>query len=250
MSFGQTYIRATTAYNTFENHVPAYCFRREVTVETEIPAILKVAVCGIYELYLNGRRLTRGLLSPYLSNPEDLVYYDEYQITLQAGANAVGLILGNGFVNNPGGHIWDFDKASYRSAPMFALSVNQNGEEEKIFSELMSIAEEKGCEVHLYSTVTDTPAAFGETEINVRRGELSRSTHPTFAVTVECGEGEGLAYLSSSFWESNPSYTGDIKTGDYQVILGHHGPVVKESVKIDFIDTSHSDVLRYPFKTE
>ena len=121
MSFGQTYIRATTAYNTFENHVPAYCFRREVTVSTETAATLRVAVCGIYELYLNGRRLTRGLLSPYLSNPEDLVYYDEYQITLQAGANAVGLILGNGFVNNPGGYIWDFDKASFRSAPMMSL---------------------------------------------------------------------------------------------------------------------------------
>ena len=123
MSFGQTYIRATTAYNTFENHAPAYCFRREVTVSDETTATLKVAVCGIYELYLNGRRLTRGLLSPYLSNPEDLVYYDEYEITLQAGANAVGLILGNGFVNNPGGYIWDFDKASFRSAPKMALEV-------------------------------------------------------------------------------------------------------------------------------
>ncbi len=148
-------------------------------------------------------------------------------------------------------HISSFDKLSDNEiVRSLWLPEVKNGEEEKIFSELMAIAEEKGCEVHLYSTVTDTPTAFGETEINVRRGDLSRSTHPTFAVTVECGEGEGLAYLSSSFWESNPSYTGDIKTGDYQVILGHHGPVVKESVKIDFIDTSHSDVLRYPFKTK
>ena len=123
MSFGQTYIRATAAYNTFEAHVPAYCFRREVTVSDETPATLRVAVCGIYELYLNGERLTKGLLSPYLSNPEDLVYYDEYEITLRKGANAVGLILGNGFVNNPGGYIWDFDKASFRSAPKMSLEV-------------------------------------------------------------------------------------------------------------------------------
>ena len=80
MSFGQAYIRATAAYNTFEHHVPAYCFRREVTVSDETPATLRVAVCGIYELYLNGERLTKGLLSPYLSNPEDLVYYDEYEL--------------------------------------------------------------------------------------------------------------------------------------------------------------------------
>ena len=123
MSFGQAYIRATAAYNTFEHHVPAYCFRREVTVSDKTPATLRVAVCGIYELYLNGERLTKGLLSPYLSNPEDLVYYDESEITLQKGANAVGLILGNGFVNNPGGYIWDFDKASFRSSPKMSLEV-------------------------------------------------------------------------------------------------------------------------------
>ena len=123
MSFGQTYIRATTAYNTFEAHVPAYCFRREFPVTETTVATLRVAVCGIYELYLDGRRLTRGLLSPYLSNPEDLVYYDEYEITLGAGSHAVGLILGNGFVNNPGGHIWDFDKASFRSSPKMSLEV-------------------------------------------------------------------------------------------------------------------------------
>ena len=123
MSFGQTYIRVTAAYNTFEAHVPAYCFRREFPVTETTVATLRVAVCGIYELYLDGRRLTRGLLSPYLSNPEDLVYYDEYEITLGAGSHAVGLILGNGFVNNPGGHIWDFDKASFRSSPKMSLEV-------------------------------------------------------------------------------------------------------------------------------
>ena len=123
MSFGQTFICATTDYNTFERHVPAYCFRRELFVESEVKAILRVAVCGVYELYLNGRRLTRGHLSPYLSNPDDLVYFDEYEVTLEAGKNAVGLILGNGFVNNPGGYIWDFDKADFRSAPKMSLEV-------------------------------------------------------------------------------------------------------------------------------
>ena len=128
MSFGQTYICATTDYNTFERHVPAYCFRRELTVDAETTATLRVAVCGVYELYLNGRRLTRGLLSPYLSNPEDLVYFDEYEVSLGAGKNAVGLILGNGFVNNPGGYIWDFDKAPFRAAPKMSLELCVGGE--------------------------------------------------------------------------------------------------------------------------
>ena len=129
MSFGQTFIRATTCCNSFEDHVPAYCFRRDFSAGAETKALLRVAVCGLYELFFNGQRLTRGLLSPYLSNPDDLVYFDEYEITLQAGKNAVGLILGNGFVNNPGGYIWDFDKASFRSAPKLSLEICADGED-------------------------------------------------------------------------------------------------------------------------
>ena len=117
------FIQATREYNTFENHVPAYYFRKSLTVAAETPATIRVAVCGFYELWLNGQKLTRGLLSPYISNPEDMVYCDEYEVTLTAGENVLGLLLGNGFQNNPGGYIWDFDKASFRSAPKLALTV-------------------------------------------------------------------------------------------------------------------------------
>ncbi len=123
MSFGHIYIRATEAYNNLEDHVPAYCFRREVSVEADTAAVLRVAVCGIYELFLNGRRLTRGLLSPYISNTDHYVYFDEYEITLDEGSNAVCLILGNGIANNPGGYIWDFDKAPFRDTPKMSLEV-------------------------------------------------------------------------------------------------------------------------------
>jgi hypothetical protein len=44
-------------------------------------------------------------------------------VTADAGENVIGLWLGNGFQNNPGGHIWDFDKSAFRSAPMVAVSV-------------------------------------------------------------------------------------------------------------------------------
>ncbi|MBE6651970.1 MAG: hypothetical protein E7610_00975 [Ruminococcaceae bacterium] len=122
-----TFITATREYNTFDTPVPAYCFRRSVTAEGEVTATLRVAVCGFYDLYLNGEKITKGYLAPYISNPDDLVYADEYEITLHKGENVIGLILGNGFQNNPGGYIWDFDKASFRSAPKFALEVC-NGE--------------------------------------------------------------------------------------------------------------------------
>ena len=64
-------------------------------------------------------------MSPYISNTNDYIYYDEYDVLLDVGENVFGILLGNGFQNNPGGHIWDFDKASFRSAPMFSLYVTQ-----------------------------------------------------------------------------------------------------------------------------
>lgn len=51
---------------------------------------VRVAACGFYELFFNGERITRGLLSPYISNPDHYVYYDEYTVTPRAGKNAVG----------------------------------------------------------------------------------------------------------------------------------------------------------------
>ena len=123
MFMDATFIQATREYNTFDTPVPAYCFRRSLTVGEDTAVTLRVAVCGFYDLWLNGEKITKGYLAPYISNPDDLVYADEYAVTLKAGENAIGLILGNGFQNNPGGYIWDFDKAAFRSAPKFALEV-------------------------------------------------------------------------------------------------------------------------------
>ena len=117
------FIRATEDYNTFERQVPAYYFRRSLCVGGGESVRITVAVCGFYELFLNGERITRGFLSPYIANPDDLIYYDVYEVTLRAGENVIGLLLGNGLVNDPGGYIWDFDKASFRGAPMLALTV-------------------------------------------------------------------------------------------------------------------------------
>jgi alpha-L-rhamnosidase len=117
------FIQATKEFNTFDTAVPAYCFRRALTVETAAKATLRVAVCGFYDLWLNGEKLTKGYLAPYISNPNHLVYADEYEIQLSAGENVLGLILGNGFQNNPGGYIWDFDSADFRSAPKMALEL-------------------------------------------------------------------------------------------------------------------------------
>lgn len=65
-------------------------------------------------------------MAPYISNPDDLVYYDEYDITecLVPGKNVLGIMLGNGMQNAPGGQIWDFDIAAFRGAPRTAFCVS------------------------------------------------------------------------------------------------------------------------------
>ena len=117
------FIKATEKFNTFEEPVPAHYFRRTLVCDSPTSAKLTVAVCGFYELYLNGVKITRGFLSPYINNTNDYIYYDEYDVLLESGENVIGLILGNGFHNNPGGYVWKFDEADFRSAPMLALEV-------------------------------------------------------------------------------------------------------------------------------
>lgn len=122
------FIKATEKYNSFEDNVPAYYFRRTYTSHEDITARLTIAVCGFYELYFNGMKITKGFLSPYINNTDDYIYYDEYSVELKKGENVIGVMLGNGFHNNPGGYIWNFDKADFRSAPMFSMTVTK-GEE-------------------------------------------------------------------------------------------------------------------------
>ncbi len=115
------FIKATKEYNTFEKNVPAPYIRKSFFSDTKAKAKLMIAVCGFYELYINGKRYTKGFLAPYISNTDDYIYYDEYDVEIDCGENVIGIVLGNGFQNNPGGYIWDFDKATFRSAPMVAL---------------------------------------------------------------------------------------------------------------------------------
>ncbi|MBO5221274.1 MAG: family 78 glycoside hydrolase catalytic domain [Clostridia bacterium] len=123
MKLKSAFIQATEEFNTFETPVPAYYFRKSFRCDAKQQVKITVAVCGFYELYFNGERITRGFLSPYISNTDDYVYGDCYEAVAEAGENVLGILLGNGFQNNPGGHVWDFDKASFRSAPKIAFQL-------------------------------------------------------------------------------------------------------------------------------
>ena len=127
-------------YNTLEKHVAAPYFRRTFHADIQTKAHVLIGACGFYQLYINGVNVSKGPLAPYISNPDDIVYYDSYDVELVYGQNTIGVWLGNGFQNNPGGYIWDFDKSSFRSSPKFAMSVtwrSAEGRPETIESDSM-----------------------------------------------------------------------------------------------------------------
>lgn len=111
-------------------YLPPY-LRKNFNVAS-LPERAEITICGLgfYELYINGANVTKGRLAPYISNPDDVLYYDVYRVEahLRKGKNTVAVLLGNGFLNNPAGNIWAFDKAVFRDAPKVSIAMELDGE--------------------------------------------------------------------------------------------------------------------------
>jgi alpha-L-rhamnosidase len=76
--------------------------RRELLVKAGLArAIANVCGLGHYEMTVNGARVGRGLLTPGWTDYDKTGLYDSYDVTasLRSGANAIGLLLGNGMYN-------------------------------------------------------------------------------------------------------------------------------------------------------
>ena len=123
MNFPKQFICATEEYSSYHDFVPAPYFRK-VFVPACTDCRLRVTGLGFYRVWINGTEITKGLLAPYISNPDHIVYFDDYDLSLYIRSNVknvLGFQLGNGMQNAPGGVIWDFDKASFRGSPRFAF---------------------------------------------------------------------------------------------------------------------------------
>lgn len=125
-----TFIRASDTYTELDRPVCAPYIRRSF----ELPfvpeeATLVLATPGFYELYVNGQAVTKGYLAPYISNPSDMVCYDTYELSahLCKGKNAITILLGNGFANQPVHH-WAFADAEFRAPLCVAASLTAHGE--------------------------------------------------------------------------------------------------------------------------
>lgn len=126
----KSFIAASTVYADKDIPVPAPYIRRTFTLNFA-PKVARVAITtpGFYELYVNGQHITKGYLAPYISNPNDFISYDEYDLTelLHEGKNAIGVILGNGFANQITPQ-WKFSEADFRAPLSVSLTLTAESE--------------------------------------------------------------------------------------------------------------------------
>ena len=124
LNFSKNFVCATRDVCNEFNHVNAPVFRRSFKLSAK-PDKAEILICGLgfYDLFVNGEKVTKGYLAPYISNPDDIIYYDNYNLAekLCEGENVIGVVLGNGF-NNPMTDHWEFKDAKFASSPRMALN--------------------------------------------------------------------------------------------------------------------------------
>lgn len=105
---------------------PAPYFRRVFQASKKIvSARAYVAAAGLFELYVNGQKVGHHRLDPMYTRFDKRNLYVTHDVTafVQSGANAVGVLLGNGWYNHQSTAVWDFHKAPWRARPTFCLDL-------------------------------------------------------------------------------------------------------------------------------
>jgi alpha-L-rhamnosidase len=84
-----------------------------------------VAVGGLYELYINGRKTGNHRLDPMYTRFDRRTLYVTHDITdqLKTGKNAIGVLLGNGWYNHQSTAVWYFHEAPWRNRPAFCMDI-------------------------------------------------------------------------------------------------------------------------------
>ncbi|RZK66240.1 MAG: alpha-rhamnosidase, partial [Pedobacter sp.] len=105
---------------------PAPYFRTVFSAAKKIKTARAYIACGgLYELYLNGKKVGNHRMDPMYTRFDRRTLYVTYDVTsqLQNGKNAVGVLLGNGWYNHQSTAVWDFHKAPWRNRPTFCLDL-------------------------------------------------------------------------------------------------------------------------------
>lgn len=120
---------------------PAPYFRKTFQADKPIKeARAYIAVAGLYQLYLNGKRVGDHRLDPMYTRFDRRTLYVTHDVTalIGQGANAVGVVLGNGWYNHQAMAVWNFDRAPWRNRPTFCMDLRityEDGTTETIVSE-------------------------------------------------------------------------------------------------------------------
>ena len=131
MNFSKRFIKATDDLCDIGHPVAAPYLRRSFSLDfAPEQAQILITGQGFYALFVNGREITKCEMAPYIANPDDILYYDRYDLLpyLRKGKNAIGILLGGGFRNAFGGFVWDFEKATCRGPLCTALTLTAEGE--------------------------------------------------------------------------------------------------------------------------
>ncbi|MCH5320601.1 MAG: family 78 glycoside hydrolase catalytic domain [Eubacterium sp.] len=213
MILSDKFISASQNFSTMNKRVPAPWFKKNIQIDGDVEKA-EITVCGLgfYEFFLNGSRIAKGLLSPYISNPDDIVFYDNYDIAklLLSGDNELKFLLGNGMQNAFGGFIWDFDKASFRSSPKlaFALEITyKNGEkvlikaDESVLTQSSKILSDDLRLGEIYDAAAESGHWSNAISVSSPKGEKRISTAKPILVRDEV--------KPIKIWEENKSYIYD-----------------------------------------
>ena len=184
MFFSDKFICYSEEFAEFDKRVPVPLFEKNITPKKPVKSA-EITVCGLgfYEFHLNSENITRTKLAPFVSNPDNCVYYDNYDITYALQSDCkFEFLLGNGVSNAFGAIAWWFTEAPFRSAPKLAFAIEITYED----GEYELIEADETVTVRRTKTIAD----------DMRLGEIYDANfvdnNPIFAVVTTSPKGEKL----------------------------------------------------------
>lgn len=137
MEFSKKFVCEDTAYSSYAKNIPAPLFRKSF-IPGGAASHAEILICGLgfYDLFINGTKITKGYLAPYISNSDHICYYDRYDLLpyLKSGENVIGVMLGDGHQNGKT-NIWNFVDNVTNSAPLLALTLEIDCDEQTLHFE-------------------------------------------------------------------------------------------------------------------
>lgn len=112
--------------------LPAVYLRHEFEAEKAKRAVLYIVGLGYFEAHINGKKVGDDFLSTPYTTYDKNILYRAFDVTdmISDGANAIGVILGNGFYNCFTKDPWQTCTAPWRDVPKLMLELHLEYENE------------------------------------------------------------------------------------------------------------------------